>query len=144
MNHDIPFERRLDIENLTIPLADLLLEKMQIVHINEKDVIDTIMILREHNVAKGNVQKAIDATYISKLLSSEWGFYYTMTTNLQKVENGLAQIGELSVDDRTDISGKIKELLALIEKEPKTFSWRLRAKVGPKTKWYKDVEEVNR
>ena len=144
MNHDIPFEKRLDIEDLTIPLADMLLEKMQIVHINEKDVIDTIMILREHTVTEGNGQKTIDASYISKLLSNDWGFYYTVTTNLQKVENGLAQIGELSADDRTDISAKIKELLALIEKEPKTFSWRLRAKVGPKTKWYKDVEEVNR
>ncbi|MGA2462427.1 MAG: hypothetical protein ABSF82_13500 [Candidatus Bathyarchaeia archaeon] len=144
MNHDIPFERRLDIDDLTIPLADMLLEKMQIVHINQKDIIDTIMILREHAIVKGHAQRTIDASYISKLLSGDWGFYYTMTTNLQKIESGLAQLVELSVDDRADISGKIEELLAAIEKEPKALSWRLRAKVGPKGKWYKDVEEVNR
>jgi len=144
MNHEIPFEGRLDMEDLTIPLADMLLEKMQIVRINEKDIIDTMMILREHAVAKGHAQGTIDASYISKLLCSDWGFYYTMTTNLQKVGGGLAQIGELSGDDRDDISGKIEELLTIIEKEPKTLSWRLRARVGPKSKWYNDVEEVNR
>ena len=35
----------------TIPLAELVLEKMQIVKINEKDIIDTIMLLREHEIA---------------------------------------------------------------------------------------------
>jgi len=32
----------------------------------------------------------------------------------------------------------------LIEKKPKTLAWKLRAKVGTKSKWYKDVEDVNR
>ena len=41
---------RLEAEELTLPLAELLLEKMQIVQINEKDLIDTIMLLREHPV----------------------------------------------------------------------------------------------
>jgi hypothetical protein len=144
MNHDVPFEKRLDIEELTIPLADMLLEKMQIVQINEKDIIDTIMILREHAVGNGHSPKTIDASYISKLLSGDWGFYYTVTTNLQKVKDRLPQLEELTLEDQRNISGKIGELLARIEKEPKALSWRLRATVGPKSKWYKDVEEVTR
>ena len=39
MCHDIPFKDRLEIDYPTIPLAELLLEKMQIVQINEKDLI---------------------------------------------------------------------------------------------------------
>lgn len=144
MNHDIPFEKRLDIEDLTIPLADMLLEKLQIVQINEKDIIDTLMILREHAVGNGHSPKTIDASYVSTLLSGDWGFYYTVTTNLQKVKDRLPQFGELTEEDRGDISGKIGELLTRIEKEPKALSWKIRARVGPKRKWYKDVEEVTR
>lgn len=144
MNHDIPFANRLNIAELTIPLADMLLEKMQIVHINEKDIIDTMMILREHSFGSGNSPSIIDADYVAKIISGDWGFYYTVTVNLEKVRTGLAGFSELSEEDRTDISSKIGELLARIEKEPKGLSWKLRAKVGSKSKWYKDVEEVNR
>ena len=142
MNHDIPFENRLDIDEITIPLSDLLLEKMQIVQINEKDVIDTIMLLREHEIGNSSPQGTIDAGYISKLLSNDWGFYYTVTTNLGKIKGRLDQFEELTGEDRTDISAKIDKLLDRVESQPKALSWRLRAKVGPKSKWYKDVEEV--
>lgn len=144
MNHDIPFENRLDIEEMTIPLADMLLEKMQIVHINEKDIIDTIMLLREHEIGNGTPQRTIDAGYISKLLASDWGFYYTVTTNLEKIRGRLAGFGELTDEDRKDISGKIDKLVETIDRAPKGFSWKMRAKVGPKSKWYRDVEEVTR
>jgi len=144
MNHDIPFENRLDIEPMTIPLADMLLEKMQIVQINEKDVIDTVMLLREHEIGNSNPQSGIDVGYISKLLSSDWGFYYTVTTNLGKVKGWLPQFGHLTEEDRTDISNKIDKVLEKIENEPKSISWKIRTKVGSKTKWYRDVEEVNR
>ena len=143
MNHDIPFENRLDIEPLTIPLADMLLEKMQIVQINEKDVVDTIMLLREHELGNGK-SPSVDADYVSKLLSNDWGFYYTVTTNLGKVKGWLTQFGELTAEDRSNVSDKIDKLLERIGNEPKTFSWRIRSRVGPKTKWYREVEEVNR
>jgi hypothetical protein len=145
MNHDIPFKDRLDLDELTIPLADMLLEKMQIVQLNEKDFIDTMMLIREHAIGEnGSKPETIDAGYIAKVLASEWGFYYTVTTNLGKVQTRLAQYSELSTEDRDDITMKIRELLKRIEDEPKSFSWKMRARVGPKTKWYRDVEEVTR
>jgi hypothetical protein len=145
MNHDIPFKDRLDLDPLTISLADMFLEKMQIVQINEKDYIDTMMLIREHAIGEdGKTPESIDGGYIAKLLASEWGFYYTVTTNLGKVQNRLAQYTELSAEDRDDITTKIGKLLKLIEDEPKSFSWKMRAKVGPKSKWYREVEEVVR
>ncbi len=144
MNHDIPFTGRLEIEEMTIPLSDMLLEKMQIVHINEKDFVDTIMLLREHEVGNAASPETIDAGYLAKLLSNEWGFYYTVTTNLKKVEDRLNLYPELTAEDREDVSRKIQQLLAILEDAPKTLAWKLRARVGPKTKWYKDVEDVNR
>ncbi len=143
MNHDISFRNRLSIDPLTIPLVDMLLEKMQIVHLEEKDVVDTTMLLREHDVGKAGPE-TIDAGYIANLLSNDWGFYYTFTTNLNKVRDRLATYQELRHEDRADIEKKIEKLMKIIEDEPKTMRWKLRAKVGTGTKWYRDVEEVRR
>jgi hypothetical protein len=143
MNHDIPFVGRLELDELTIPLVDMLLEKMQIVHLNEKDVVDTIMLLREHEIGKA-APETIDAKYLSKLLSNDWGFHYTVTTNLRKVRERLSTYPELTEEDRSDVSEKISNLLKIIDDEPKTVAWRLRARVGPRTKWYRDVEDVSR
>jgi hypothetical protein len=134
MNHDISFKGRLEIEQVTIPLAEMLLEKLQIVHINEKDIVDSIMLLREHAIGVMTAPETIDANYLAKLLSSDWGFYYTATTNLKLVENRVKLYPELTDEDRTDVSKKIHELLAIVDRQPKTFAWKLRAQVGPKTR----------
>jgi len=144
MNHDIPFTGRLELEEMTIPLTDMLLEKMQIVHINEKDIVDTIMLLREHSIATSTAPETIDGSYLAKLLSNDWGFYYTVTTNLKVIEDRLKTYSELTDEDRADVSKKVHELLGIIDAKPKTLAWKLRARVGPKTKWYKDVEDVRR
>src|ERR1700716_3409711 len=48
--HRIRFEGRLDLDRPTISTADLLLEKMQIVELNLKDVTDTMILLLEHAI----------------------------------------------------------------------------------------------
>jgi hypothetical protein len=143
MNHDIEFQNRLHIDPLTISLVDMLLEKMQIVHLEEKDMIDTTMLLREHDIGTAGPE-TIDAGYIAKLLSNDWGFYYTCTTNLKKVGLKLATYQELTQEDRNDVGAKIEKLLRVIEDEPKAMRWKIRAKVGTSKKWYRDVEEVRR
>jgi hypothetical protein len=143
MNHDISFRDRLSLDPYTIPLEEMLLEKMQIVHLEEKDIVDTTMLLREHEVGNSDSQ-TINAAYIAKLLSNDWGFYYTFTTNLKKVTDRLETYQELNQEDRNDVKAKVEELSAIIEKEPKSMGWKMRAKVGTSRKWYRDVEEVRR
>ena len=121
----------------------MLLEKMQIVHINEKDVVDTIMLLREHSVGDG-APETIDVRHIAAMLSQDWGFYYTVTMNLKKIQDRLPSLPELSDEDRKDISGKVQATLKVIEDQPKTMGWKMRARVGTKKKWYREVEEVTR
>jgi hypothetical protein len=143
MNHEISFRGRLETEQTTIPLADLLLEKMQIVHINGKDIIDTIMLLREHQIEDSGAE-GIDARYIAKLLSKDWGFYYTVTTNLKNVQDRLGSYSELTGEDRADVSQKIQKLTAILQNESKTIGWKARSRIGTKTQWYHDVDDVVR
>jgi hypothetical protein len=139
-NHPIDFRGRLELDSPTISLTDLLLEKLQIVSFTEKDLKDTLLLLRAHNVAEGHAPETIDEQYIAQLLAKNWGFWYTVTTNLEGLRKAISDMRELNEPDRSDISSKIDKLLQAIEKEPKTTGWKMRSVVGTKKRWYEPVE----
>ena len=122
---------------------DLLLEKMQIVEINLKDFKDTIVLLLEHDLGRpgSNSEKTIDTDYIVNLMASDWGFYYTFTTNLNRVKEHVDQFDALASPDKDVIRSRIDELIDLIEVSPKSLKWKLRATVGTKKLWYQEVSE---
>jgi hypothetical protein len=139
-NHPIDFRGRLELDSPTISLTDLLLEKLQIVSFTEKDLKDTLLLLRAHNVAEGHAPEAIDEHHIAQLLAKNWGFWYTVTTNLKGLRKTTSDMRELNEPDRSDISSKIDKLLQAIEKEHKTMGWKMRSVVGTKKRWYEPVE----
>lgn len=143
MCHEIDLRDRIMVDYPTISLADLLLGKMQIVKINLKDIKDTVVLLREHGVGESD-NETVNSKYIAKLLSKDWGFYYTMTTNLREIKERLPTLKPLNKEDISNIETKIDKLLETVEKEPKSMAWRMRAKIGTKKKWYEEVEEVVR
>jgi len=141
--HDIDFQDRLDVDYPTLPLVELLLEKMQIVKLNEKDIIDTIMLLREHQIGASD-NETINADRLAKLAAHEWGLWKTVTTNLQNVRNAAQENRKLSAEDKEDVDGKVTALLTRIDEEPKSRGWKIRSQIGEKRKWYRDVDEFVR
>jgi len=144
MCHKIDFRDRLLIDYLTISPADILLEKLQIVKISTKDVVDLVILLIGHDVG-GDDRDKINSKYVAHLLSDDWGFYYTVTTNLTKIRDQfLSGFSGLTEYDRDIVKPRIDNLLTALEQEPKSFKWKMRAKLGPKKIWYQEVEEVER
>lgn len=139
--HVIPWGGRLEADTPTIPLAEMLLEKMQIVQINEKDVIDTIMLLLEHPLGETD-SETINMARVAKLCAEDWGLWRTTTMNLEKVRTLAQAYSQLEPSQKADVAAQVAGALARIEAEPKPVAWRLRARVGDRVKWYKDVEEV--
>jgi hypothetical protein len=150
MCHLINLKKRLEVDHPTIPLAELVLHKLQIVKMNEKDITDLIVLIRAHDVGETD-EETINAKYIAKLLSNDWGFWYTATTNLSKIKKCVDKLEEfgpkvgidpelISEEKRADISNKTAKLLAYINKEKKPMKWKLRSKIGTTKKWYKHVE----
>jgi len=143
MNHIVDFKGRLELDSPTITLVDLLLEKLQIVQLTEKDIKDTIVLLREHQI--GNAEnETVNAAYLAKILAEDWGFWYTATTNLQKVQEYVNGSKLLAEDDKAVVSKRSDELKAAIEAQPKSTKWKMRSRIGPKKKWYNEVETVVR
>jgi Icc-related predicted phosphoesterase len=142
MCHKVDFRGRLELDKPTITLADIVLEKMQIVRINEKDVKDTIILLLEHGIGDTDSDE-VNGAYIADLLRSDWGYYHTVTTNLKKVSEFAGRYESLSADEKAKVRSEARTLLERIEAAEKTMKWKLRSKVGTKVKWYKEVEEVS-
>ncbi len=139
--HTIFWKDRLETDSPTIPLAELLLEKMQIVQINEKDVIDTIMLLLEHPL--GDVDKeTINLKRVAMLCAADWGLWRTTTMNLEKVRALAHGYPQLTDEQKAKVEQQVKDALARLDAEPKSMGWKLRARVGDRVKWYKEVDEV--
>ena len=129
MCHVIDYSNRLEVDSPTVPPADLLLQKLQIVQTNEKDIQDTIILLCEHEVGKTDKDE-INGDYVAKILSNEWGFYYTVSLNLPKIKEFLDKY-PLTPEDKKAVTERIDKLQSIIENAPKTFQWKMRAKIGP-------------
>ena len=139
--HAIYWRDRLEVDSPTIPLAELLLEKMQIVQINEKDVIDTIMLLLEHPL--GDVDReTINVKWVAELCTKEWGLWRTTTMNLDKVKQLAQHYPQLDESQKTHVTSQVDTILARLSDEPKPLAWRIRDRVGDRIKWYKEVDEV--
>ncbi|NUQ83439.1 MAG: hypothetical protein HUU11_01890 [Anaerolineales bacterium] len=139
--HAIYWKDRLEVDSPTIPLAELLLEKMQIVKINEKDVIDTIMLLLEHPLGDTD-SETINIKLAAQLCANDWGLWRTTTMNLEKVKQLARGYSQLTPEQKAKVEAQVDEALARINNEPKPLAWRLRDRVGDRVKWYKDVDEV--
>ena len=140
MCHEIPFGKRLALEPVTVPLAELLLTKLQIIELNEKDVRDALALLYDHPVEDEDGD-AINGAHIARLCAGDWGLWRTFTANLDSLNNHLERY-DLSDEDRRRIGGRIQGLQARIEEEPKSFAWKMRAKIGDRKRWYDLPEEV--
>ncbi len=141
MCQEIPFGKRLDIEPVTIPLAELLLTKLQIIELNEKDVRDSLAILHDHPVKEADGD-AVNAAQIARLCAADWGLWRTITANLGSLADHLERY-DISGEDKERIKARVQAVRERIDEEAKPFGWRMRDKIGDRKRWYDLPEEVD-
>lgn len=148
MSHRVDLRDRLAGPALTLAPADLLLTKLQIWRVNEKDLGDALCLLSDHPVVDGSrdgpavVETGIDVARIVAVLGTDWGFCHT-------AERNLARIAELGRDrppagGASDGPARAEALLKAIAEAPKTLGWRARARIGERVQWYEEPEEARR
>ena len=140
MCHVLPVGEHLDRDPLTVPLADLLLTKLQIVSLNAKDRSDAYAVLLEHELGSGDVE-SIDAARIADLCARDWGLYRTLQINLERLGTALPE-SRLSDDEQRVIAARLTGITAAIEAAPKSVKWKARARVGDRVRWYEEPDEV--
>ena len=140
MDHNIALARRLDIEPYTVSLSDLLLTKLQIFRLEEKDMRDIVTLLGDVAVGEEDEPGVIDGRYIGRLCADDWGLFYDVTTNLSHVDERAAAYG-LSDDQAARLRSGVVRLIAAIDGAPKSVRWRLRARIGTRRPWHEEVDD---
>ena len=138
MCHRIPLDDRLAVDHTSIPLAELLLTKLQVIELNEKDVRDTLALVHDHPVGDGDGDQ-LNGARVAQLCAADWGLWRTITQNLN-VCRSFADSYE--VPDRALLDERLDDLLERIDRAPKARGWKLRAKIGDRKRWYQLPEEV--
>jgi hypothetical protein len=135
MCHLLGLRSRLEIDRLTIPLADLLATKLQIVEINEKDMRDVVCLLIDHEIGDGDLPEMVNGAYLAKICGDDWGLFKTFTKNLDLLA---AEINRWSLSDaeKESVFNRISRLRTLLQAAPKSLAWRMRAAIGERVPWY--------
>ncbi len=140
MCHSLPLSEHLDVDAETIPLAELLLTKLQIVELNEKDLCDMHSLLITHEIGSADGDH-INAQRIAGLCGADWGLHHTVSRTLQRLAEDPPSY-TLSPEQRRLVDERVGRLAEALEEQPKTFAWRMRARVGERVRWYEEPEEI--
>jgi hypothetical protein len=143
MCHTLEFGDRLTRLPYTLDPMDLLLSKLQIVELNEKDVDDCLRLLVTFPIQDSDAPDSMDLGIFRDLVTEDWGWWRTVTLNLDRIT------GVLDSGDRPAIDGgkleprqQLATLKNVAETAPKSRRWKMRSRIGERKRWYDVPEET--
>ena len=139
MEHTLDFRRRLRLYDLTIPITDLLLTKLQNVELEEEDAKDIVAILEDHELGHSDDRETMNLDYVTDLCSRNWGLHRTITDSLDKIRGFIDQDSP-SAAGAEELTQKIEAIRSSLMSRKKGLRWRARSLIGERVKWYKEVE----
>jgi hypothetical protein len=141
MCHSLPISERLHVHPRAIPPAELLMTKLQVVQLNEKDEHDIISMLVAHEIRDDDDTNSVRASRVARLCREDWGLWRTTKMNVERIDEDLER-ATLDPDQRERARIRLRQLWERIESEPKSRRWKMRARLGDKIRWYEEPEEV--
>jgi len=133
--HTIEYAGRLELDPYSVSLTDILLQKLQIWEINDKDLKDIEFLFVCAPFGEDDDRK-VNAEYVARRFADDWGFWYTATTNLARVKEHVEGVVALSEAHKAQVRQVADDLALRIEAEPKTKGWAKRAKKGTSKVWF--------
>ena len=137
MCHSLPIADRLDRDPYTVPLAELLLTKLQILELNERDERDIYTICFHHELGAGGIESEV----IAGLCASDWGLWRTCQGTIERCLADVAGYG-LGPGEADVIARRLQGLSDELDRAPKSNKWKRRNRVGDRVRWYQEPEEV--
>lgn len=130
--HRLELADRLQQDEVTLPLADLLLLELQVVEFTPQVQKRILSLFADHTVGAG--VDSIDPARITEVCADDWGWYKTVTMNLEnaiKVAPTLLKAEQLGL-----VEQRARQLIKAIEEAPKSMGWQVRARLGERRPWY--------
>ena len=139
MEHDIDLRKRLNIEDITIPVSDLIVCKLIVHDLTEKDYRDIVTLVKDLEIGTEDLPSIVNLNYISKLCSESWGLYHDI---LESIDECIAFLETYHFEEAVsrEITSKFNLIRTAINEHPKSARWKLRSSVGERYHWRKRVE----
>ena len=121
------------VDEDTVPLAELLLTKLQIIELNEKDVRDTVALLAR---ARGDRRRrGRQRARSSPRSAATTGGSAARSRRTSRASASIS--ADYEVDRRRRRRRGSTRSSSASRRTPKSRSWKLRAKVGERKRWYR-------
>jgi hypothetical protein len=127
MCHAIPLTAAFEVDRPTLPPWLLLVTKLQVVELTEKDRLDAAALLL------GCPYDELEADRIARDCADDWGLWRSLTGTLRAIRRDPPGLGD---EEAARLRGVSARLLERLETWPKTLRWRLRDRVGDRVRWY--------
>jgi hypothetical protein len=131
MCHKFNFKENILAGMYTLPMTQLLMTKLQVVEKTEKEYKDLLVAFHDHDVTSGG--GGIRGDEIADLCSKDWGVYTTFWNSLESLEAWCVQH---EIPEREVVLARTQKLKSMMEAAPKSFGWKMRARIGEKSRWY--------
>ncbi len=145
MCHELPFRDRLLEWPWTLPAADLLLSKLQIVELTDRDAQDVLALLTDQDLSEASGD-GIELARIREICGRDWGWWRTVDDNLVGLIARWAEATPSSdagpASALATARDRARALRVTLATCPKSIGWRARAVVGPRMRWYDLPEEA--
>ena len=143
MCHTLEFADRLTRLPYTLDPIDLLLSKLQIVELNEKDADDCLRLLVTFPLSDAGDPNTIDLRTFREIVGNDWGWWRTVTLNLDKIAALLADGDRPATEGgKLDARAQLQALAEAADQAPKSRGWKMRARIGERKRWYDVPEET--
>ncbi|HEY6282669.1 MAG TPA: nucleotidyltransferase family protein [Nitrososphaerales archaeon] len=131
MCHKFNFKENILAGTYTLPITQLLMTKLQVVEKTEKEYKDLTVAFYDFDVTSG--PDGIRGDEIADLCSRDWGVYTTFRKSLEALE---AEAANMDGNEQASVIQRIQKLMAMMDSAPKSFGWRMRARIGERQRWY--------
>jgi Fic family protein len=140
MDHDLDVRERLLIDDYAISPADAFIGKLQIGRLNLKDAHDVIALVKDVPLRDADDEHSLSLPYIAATCAADWGLCEDVLGNIDKVLVLLPDFG-LDEEERARVQRRLRAVRDAVDAADKPVGWRLRARVGRRVAWRRDIED---
>ncbi len=134
MYHQLDLTPYLTPEDAPLAETALLLLRLQLVEMSETGLRELGALLREHEISARAEPGKIDLMQITRLCADQWGWYKTVTMNLQRILP--FAVKSVPSGDNTIVVERAARIRQAIGDAPKSLRWQTRARLGENVRWY--------
>lgn len=145
MCHQLSLDDAFASPSWTLPPADLVLSKLQIVEVTDRDMQDLLALFADFELTPSG-SAGISVERIERMCGSDWGWWRTVHDTLRVLEaRWLTERADAGTETVAILDAgleRVAQLREVLAASPRSMAWRIRSIVGPRMRWYELPEDV--